>query len=483
MQLMKNEELENNLVSLHARGWSIRRLSREFGVSRQRVKRLLDINSDIRKNGIELSLNKTERASVLNPYKEYISELLEKHKKPPITNQRIFEILVDKGYTGKITILRNYMVKIRGKKTADPIVCVETEPGQRASHDWSDYYIDFSDGSCSDKITFLSYILNYSRRQYIEVVEDKTRITLFRCLINAFIYHDGVPKEIKSDNQKACVDKWELGRPVFNKEFLGFATHYRFRPLTINPGKPRENLKVERPFYYLETNFLNGRKFRNKQDLKEQLKAWLLERNDQRIHRSTKQKPIELYKVELPALQLLPTKHYDASVLEYRIVNNESAIQWLNYFYMVPNKYMFETCPVRVTQSEITIYSPDCHKIITYSLAPKGSLERYVGRKKEKPKYILTSKEVSDRLMAYGPIMQEYIQQIKNNKKANYLHHWRCILALKVNYHVDDILLAVKRATKFRVFESQAIVNFLKINTEKKSELNFPLKTKQNDQQ
>ena len=70
---------------------------------------------------------------------------------------------------------------------------------------------------------------------------------------------DGVPREIKSDNQKACVDRWEAGQPVFNSKYLEFATYYRFRPLTITPGRPRENLKIERPFYYLEKSFLNGR--------------------------------------------------------------------------------------------------------------------------------------------------------------------------------------------------------------------------------
>ncbi|MCP4140353.1 MAG: transposase, partial [Chloroflexi bacterium] len=184
----------------------------------------------------------------------------------------------------------------------------ETAPGRRASHDCSDYFIDFTDGAQREKVTFLRYILNYFRRQYIEVVEDKTQATLLRGLVNAFLYFDGVPKEIKSDNQKACVDMWEFSKPVFNKNILAFPTHYRFRPLAIHPGKPRENLKIERPFYYLETNFLNGRKFQNKNDLKAQLKTWFLERNDQRTHRTTRRKPIELYQEELPYLLPLPTK-------------------------------------------------------------------------------------------------------------------------------------------------------------------------------
>ena len=262
---------------------------------------------------------------------------------------------------------------------------------------------------------------------------------------------------------------------------MAFATHYRFRPLTINPGKPRENLKVERPFYYLETNFLNGRKFRDKQDLKERLKTWLLRRNDQRIHRTTRQKPIDLYKEELGFLQPLPAKQYDTSIIGYRIVNNESAIQWENYFYIVPSQYMYETCPVRVNEKEIIIYSPGCEQIKCYPLAEKGRANRYIGRRKEPQKYSLPAKEVAERLNAYGPIMQEYIQKLKKQKPGTYLHHWRQILSLKANYMAEDIIVAVKRALRYRVFGSQAIENFLKVNAEKKSEVTFSSKSQSHE--
>ncbi|MFA5433269.1 MAG: IS21 family transposase [Candidatus Paceibacterota bacterium] len=328
---MKDEPLENNVVSLFVRGWPVRRLSREFGISRGRVKRILSDNARDRESGAQKVNPPQSKPSKLDSYKPYITELLEKYGNPPITNQRVFELVKEQGYQGKLTILRDYLTLVRGKKTAEPIHCVQTSPGQRGSHDWSDYFIDFT-LSGSEKVTFLSFILNYSRRQYIEVVEDKSQETLLRALINAFVYLDGVPREVKSDNQKACVDRWELGKPVFNKTYLGFATHYRFIPLTIHPGQPRENLKVERPFWYLEKSFLNGREFRDKEDLKAQLQSWLSQYNDERIHRTTGRKPIELYQEELAFLQPLPVVGYDTSTIEYRVVNHESAIQWGGYY-------------------------------------------------------------------------------------------------------------------------------------------------------
>ena len=298
-----------------------------------------------------------------------------------------------------------------------------------------------------------------------------------RALINAFVSPDGTPREIKSDNQKACVDRWELGGPVFNKTYLGFATHYRFIPLAIHPGKPRENLKVERPFWYLEKSFLNGREFRDKEDVKAQLQIWLTQYNDERIHRTTGRKPIDLYREELPFLQPLPAAQYDTSTIEYRVVNGESAIRWEGYYYMVPQGYLYETCPVRVNEKEITIYSPACHPLVSYPLAEKGRKNRYIGHSGPVCKYRLAAAEVAARLDAFGEVMQAYTREIKKHKPVTFLHHWQHILSLKVNYRADDLLRAVGRALKYRVFESQAVENFLKVNAQKQTEIDFTFKT------
>ncbi len=481
---MKDESLENGIVTLFDRGWPVRRLSREFGISRGRVVRILEHNNFSRTGEGSQVLNTVQKPSKLDSYKEYIHELLETYVNPPVTNQRIFELIEEKGYKGGITILRDYLAGIRGKKTSDPVFCVETSPGQRGAHDWSDYMIPFTGSGESEKVTFFSFILGYSRRQYIEVVEDKTQSTLLKCLVDTFLYFDGVVREIKSDNQKACVDRWEAGRPIFNKKFLEFATHYRFRPLTIQPGKPRENLKVERPFYYLETNFLNGRKFFDKADLKVQLSQWLHENNDQRIHRTTKQKPIDLYREELPYLQPLPEQQFDTSLIEYRVVNNESCIEWSGYFYAVPQRYMYEACPVRISDTEIIIYSPGCEELRRYPLAEKGRKGRYIGRtfQDNRKKAIPDAGDIIVRLQAFGPEMADYISRMKQYKAKNYLHHLRQILSLKVNYHVDDIIIAVRRALKHKVYESAAIENFLSMNAVKKNEVRL-LPKNVNDQE
>jgi transposase len=423
------------------------------------------------------------RQSKLDPYKEMIAKLLDKYS--DITGQRVYEHISEKGFEGKITIARDYLRSIRqaGKKT--PVRMVETDPGQRAAHDWSDYNIRFTlqNPGVTTQITFFSYVLCCSRRQYVEVVDDKKQKTLFRAMINAFIYFDGVPLEIKSDNQKACVDRWEAGQPVFNGKYLEFATHYRFRPLTIRSGHPTENLKVERPFYYLERSFLNGREFRDVDDLKIQLQKWLTDVNDVRVHATTRKKPIDLYIQEHPFLQVLPANHFDTSEVVNLVVNQESCVQWKGYLYVVPDKYMYEVCSVRITEDHLVVYSPMGEQLVTYPLAEPGRKERYVGvHQKTGKKPDLDIAGVISRLEAFAPEMSEYIDQVRRHKPGSWRHHLRSLLAMKVNYRVEDILIAVRRAQMYKVFESGTIERFLANNSEPRYSIKLSFKRNNKDE-
>jgi transposase len=477
---MKDESLENAVITLHGQGWSIHRISREIRISRKRICRVLVSNSLLRDTtpGEEITPKK-RRTSKLDPYKEFIAELLDKYSN--ITGRRVYEHLGQRGYDGRITIVRDYLKSIRQVGSKTPVRLVETDPGQRAAHDWSDYHVRFTSTGKTEQVTFFSYILSYSRRQYIEVVNDKRQKNLFCALINAFIYLDGVPREIKGDNQKACVERWEAGRPVFNGRYLEFATHYRFRPLTITPGRPQENLKVERPFSYLERSFLNGREFRDMDDLKLELKKWLTEVNDVRIHGTTKKRPIDMYIEEHPFLQVLPANHFDTSQVVHLVVNQESCVQWKGYLYVVPEQYMYEVCPVRIAEDHLVVYSPIGEQLVTHPLAEPGQKERYVGvRQKTGRKPDLVIADVISRLKAFAPEMSEYIDQVKRHKPGSWRHHLKSLLAMKVNYRVEDILVAVRRAQQYKVFESGAIERFLVNNSEPRYSIKLSFKRNKN---
>ncbi len=61
--------------------------------------------------------NKTKRGSILDPYKPYIKERLEKYDFSAV---RILEEIREKGYTGKYTLVKDYCHTIKkGRKIQD----------------------------------------------------------------------------------------------------------------------------------------------------------------------------------------------------------------------------------------------------------------------------------------------------------------------------------------------------------------------------
>jgi hypothetical protein len=92
----------------------------------------------------------------------------------------------------------------------------------------------------------------------------------------------------------------------------------------------------------------------------------------------------------------------------------------------------------------------------------------------KKPDLVIA--DVISRLEAFSPEMREYIDQVKRHKPGSWRHHLKSLLAMKVNYRVEDILVAVRRAQQYKVFESGAIERFLTNNSEPRYSIKLSFK-------
>ena len=72
--------------------------------------------------------------------------------------------------------------------------------------------------------------------------------------------------------------------------------------------------------------------------------------------------------------------------------------------------------------------------------------------------------------------MGDYIDQVKRHKPGSWRHHLKSLLAMKVNYRVEDILVAVRRAQMYKVFESGTIERFLTNNSEPRYSIKLSFK-------
>jgi DNA-binding transcriptional MerR regulator len=86
---------------------SARQIARELGISRNTVRRLLDLPQPPR-------YRRKPRESLLDPYRDIIAHLL--HKNPFMPARAILDQLRSLGYKGSISSLRNYLASARFKE-------------------------------------------------------------------------------------------------------------------------------------------------------------------------------------------------------------------------------------------------------------------------------------------------------------------------------------------------------------------------------
>ena len=348
------KEFEQELILRARDGATIRSLSRLFQISRNTVRRILRKHAKNRKEH-EILPRKQARTSKLDEFKPKIAELLEKY--PKITGLRMYEELQLEGYDGGITILRDHL-KIARKPDIEPVMRFETSPGQQGQMDWSPYKIRFKREGLKEVQCF-SYVLGFSRRQFIDFTPRRDFFTLIRRHQDAFTYFDGVPRECLYDSEKTVVLRWEAGRPVFNPAFTAFITHYACRPIICSRGRPQTKGKVEAPFQYVEGNLLCAREFDNLEDLRAIARWWLAEKSDQHKHYTTRHYPLELFREEEQTALLPLPAPYDSAEVALCVCRSDGFVQFEVNWYSVPTGHIADILSIKATEREILIYSPE----------------------------------------------------------------------------------------------------------------------------
>ncbi len=457
------QDLEHQIILLHAEGWHIRALARHFAMGRNTIRRILRKNREQREEGHDVLEHRrpVSRKSKLDAFEAMIKELLKKY--PDITGVRVYEELTESGFDGGRTIVTDYLRKIRPRPKKEPVVRFETLPGHQGQMDWSPYTLNFT-RSGRQKVLCFSYILGFSRRHYISFTTDRRFYTLIRRHQDAFAHFGGVPATCLYDGEKTVILRWEAGQPVYNPAFVAFITHYHCRPVGCLPGRPETKGKVEEPFQYIEKNLLNGREFEDLEDLKQTAAWWLANRSDVHIHDTTGRKPLELFlEQEQAALKPLPAHPYDSAEVALRVCRVDGFLEHETNLYSVPYEYIADILTVKATENEIIVYSPDLQMIAQHERKPMGAsqtVEDPAHRKSEKVRYGL--EPVKEAFLSLGDCTETFLEGLKGRHRHHCGFQARYILRLKERYHCEDIHAAMLHALKYYAFEAKAVERILK---------------------
>jgi len=347
----------DQINELHRRYWSerwpIRKIERHLRMSWRTIKKYLDAPSQVPAQ--------RQRESKLDPFKTTIAEWLEKD--PSVTAAVIEQKLRPLGYRGGHTILREYGHGTRPQvKPQRAFLRMEPPPGERFEVDWGHFgVLDYA--SDKRKLYAFALIEAHSRMLYLEFTHSQTFETFVRCHVHAFMALGGVAREIVYDNLATAVAEHD-GRLVrFLPRFLGFAREYSFYPKACNPAAGWEKGKIERAIGYVRQSFWPLREFTDLHDVNRQARQWLAEVANQRLHRETRERPLDRFQVK--ALRPLPVIPYDYRDKVEALVYKDLRLHFDGNRYCVPPRFVGRRLTLKADSSSVTIYDR-VNEIVSY---------------------------------------------------------------------------------------------------------------------
>lgn len=283
----------------------------------------------------------------INYFKEYIEQRL---SRGVTNNWKIYAEIKIMGYSGSYATVNRYLKQNRIDKQVQQYKIsrhIETSPGKQAQVDWGSFGKVFVNGK-EERLYCFVFVLSYSRALYIEFTIKQNIQTLQQCHINAFKYL-GIPKEIVYDNMKTVVISREKlpddhQKIHLNSTFVDFANYYGFTICPTSPYWPRAKGKVESAVKFVRHNFMNGvrykREFNSVSELNQKASPWLTNVANNRIHKSTFKKPMDLWEEEKQYLNYpVAIKDYSISPLIERYSTKDSLVQHKCNFYSIPKQF------------------------------------------------------------------------------------------------------------------------------------------------
>lgn len=251
---------------LSGQGMPVREIARTLGLSRNSVRKYL------RSPGAPVAKVRAPRPSLLDPYKDYVRVRLA----DGLENcEVLLRELRARGYTGKISILKDAVQPFRQRLAVVATERYETEPGEQAQIDFGLFRYERPDGTTQQVYGFV-VVLSWSRALYVEFVRRADLPTFLGCHVRAFEALGGMAKTCLYDNTKLVVlTRDEAGQPMFTPGFLDFSLRVGFEPRLCQPYRPQTKGRVESGIEYVRGNFWPGARFTDDADLNEQARAWV----------------------------------------------------------------------------------------------------------------------------------------------------------------------------------------------------------------
>ena len=440
---MLSQSQRTTILQLHAQGVSKREIARVLNLSRGTVRQVLRSHST--------AVPTLTRAEKAEPYRQQILELIATCKGNLV---RVQEELAACGAQLSYSTLTAFCRR-HGIGQA-PVVAAghyDFPPGQELQHDTSPHEVVLA--GKRRKVQTASAVLCYSRLLFFQMYPTFQRFDCKVFLTEALRYFEGVPQRVMIDNTHVVVLRGSGRAMLPVAEMAAFAERFGFRFVAHERGDANRSARVERPFWFIERNFLAGRTFTGWQDLNQQARQWC-DRVNTTYKKHLRAVPRELYSQERLALRPLPVWIPEVYRLHQRMVDIEGYVALHSNRYSVPLAWIGRRVEVRETKDQVEIQL-DARHLVTHKRIAEAEHQRVLlaqhrpprGQGQPRP----NPHPEEQLILKAAPEIADYVAALQQRSPKLVLLALRQLLRLVRDYPRQPLLAAVREAARYGLYD------------------------------
>ena len=324
-------------------------------------------------------------------------------------------------------------------------------PGEEMQHDTSPHRVTLGDKIITAQCAGL--VLAYSRRLFIQYYPRYTRFEAKQFLLDAARFMDGACPRCVIDNTSVMLAAGAGADAVIAPEMAAFARTLGFEFRAHRVGDPDRKGRIERNFFFVETNFIPGRRFTDLDDLNRQALAWCQEVANAKPKRALGMSPETAYVLEKPFLHRLPAMLPPVYEVAERVVDLSG------YVSLDANRY---SVPERLVGQTVTVYKYPARVDIHHRHAEVASHARLIGQRDVRqtnpahhptPTRINRTPAIEAQLHPDSPELEAFARALKQRGHGRGLRALRRLLDFQRTYPKEAFLAAVRQAAHYGLYD------------------------------
>jgi hypothetical protein len=273
-------------------------------------------------------------------------------------------------------------------------------------------------------------------------------------LTDAVRYMNGSPERVMIDNTHVVVLRGTGREMVPVPEMEAFGDRLGFRFVAHAIGHANRSARVERPFSFIENNFLAGRTFTSWQDLNLQARQWC-DKVNSTYKKHLRAVPRELFAVEQLHLKPLPAWVPEVYRLHQRTAGSEGYVSVNSIRDSVPVSWIGRRVEVRESRDKIEI-ELDPHHIVTHVRVLTPPNQRIMLAEHRPPRGSGVKRDMHPEetaLVGAAPEIAPYISELKQKGRKVITLALRQLLRLLREYPREPFLAAVAEAARYGLYD------------------------------